>query len=90
MTQALAKAPSEEEVRRAKNQVSFQFVDRLQSVAARARLLNVYWCDKGNPDYVNQDLARYEQATAAGILAQAKKTITLAGRVIVRVVPRAS
>jgi zinc protease len=89
LTQVLAKAPSAEEVRRAKNQVAFQFVDRLQSVAARARLLNVYWYDKGDPGYVNKDLARYEQANAEGILVQAKKTITMGGRVIVRVVPRA-
>jgi zinc protease len=90
LTQVLAKAPTEEEVRRAKNQVEFQFVDRLQSVAARARLLNMYWCYKGDPGYVDKDFARYEQATAQGILAQAKKTITLGGRVIVRVVPRSS
>jgi predicted Zn-dependent peptidase len=90
LTQMLAKAPSEDEVRRAKNQVAFQFVDRLQSVSARARLLNLYWHDRGDPGYVNKDLARYEQATAEGILAQAKKTITLGGRVIVRVVPRPS
>jgi zinc protease len=90
LTQALAKAPSAEEVRRAKNQVSFQFVDRLQSLGARARLLNLYWCEKGDPGYVNKDLARYEEATAQGILAQAKKTITLGGRVVVRVVPRTS
>jgi zinc protease len=90
LAQVLAKAPTDEEVRRAKNQVQFQFVDRLQSVAARARLLNVYWSDLGDPGYVNKDLARYEQATAEGILGQAKKTITLGGRVVVRVMPRAS
>jgi zinc protease len=90
LTQMLAKAPTDEEVRRAKNQVQFQFVDRLQSVAARARLLNVYWNEKGDPGFVNKDFARYEQATADGILTQAKKTITLNGRVVVRVVPRAS
>jgi predicted Zn-dependent peptidase len=90
LTQALAKPPTEEEVRRAKNQVQFQFVDRLQSVSARARLLNIYWSEKGDPNYVNKDLARYDQATAEGILGQTKKTITLGGRVIVRVVPRAS
>jgi zinc protease len=86
----MAKPPTAEEVRRAKNQVQFQFVDRLQSVAARARLLNIYWCDKGDPGYVNKDLARYEQATPQGVLEQAKKTITLNARVIMRVVPRAS
>lgn len=88
LAQVIAKAPSEEEVRRAKSEVSFQFVDRLQSVAARARLLNIYWNEKGDPGFVNQDLARYEKATAEGILAQAKKTITMGSRVVVRVVPR--
>jgi zinc protease len=90
LAQALTKPPTAEEVRRAKNQVQFMFVDRLQSVAARARLLNIYWCEKGDPGFVNKDLARYEQATAEGILEQAKKTITLNARVVVRVVPRAS
>jgi predicted Zn-dependent peptidase len=90
LTQLLAKAPTDDEVRRAKNQVQFQFVDRLQSVAARARLLNTYWYETGDPGYVNKDLARYEQATADGILSQAKKTITLGGRLIMRVVPRTS
>jgi hypothetical protein len=75
-------------VRRAKNQVQFQFVDRLQSLGARARLLNIYWYEKGDPGYVNQDLARYEQATADGIWSQAKKTLTMNGRVVMRVVPR--
>ena len=88
LMQALAKPPSEEEVRRAKNQISFQFVDRLQSLAARAWLLNLYWREKGDPGYVDEDLARYEKATAQGIYAQARKTITMNGRVVVRVVPR--
>jgi predicted Zn-dependent peptidase len=90
LAEAIAKAPTDAEVRRAKSEVSFAFVDRLQSVTARARLLNIYWNEKGDPGFVNQDLARYEKATAEGILAQAKKTLTLGARVVVRVVPRSS
>jgi len=87
LAQAVAKTPSEEEVRRAKNQISFDFVDRLQSLEARARLLNMYWAEKGDPGYVREDLARYERATAEDVLAQAKKTLNLGSRVVIRVVP---
>jgi len=83
----IAKPPSDDELQRAKNQIAFDFVDRLQSIASRARLLNLYWAEKGDPGYVNKDLERYNQATAAGVHEQAKKTITLGGRVILRVVP---
>jgi predicted Zn-dependent peptidase len=87
LADVIAKPPSEDELKRAKNQISFDFVERLQSLASRARLLNMYWAEKGDPGFVNKDLARYDQATTAGVFAQAQKTLTLGGRVIVRVVP---
>jgi hypothetical protein len=62
-------------------------VDHLQSFAARARLINMYWGELGDPNYVKQDMARYEQATADGVLAQAQKTINLNARVVLRVIP---
>jgi predicted Zn-dependent peptidase len=83
----VAKPPTEDELKRAKNQIAFDFVDRLQSLESRARLLNMYWAEKGDPGYVNKDRERYEQATTASVFAQAQKTITLGGRVILRVVP---
>jgi zinc protease len=87
LAEVIGKPPSEEEVKRAKNQIAFDFVDRLQSIASRAQLLNMYWAEKGDPGYVNKDLERYNQATVAGVHEQAKKTITLGGRVMIRVVP---
>jgi predicted Zn-dependent peptidase len=87
LADVIAKPPTNEELQRAKNQIAFDFVDHLQSIAARARLLNMYWGEKGDPGYVNKDLARYEQSTREGVLAQAQKTITLNGRVVLRVVP---
>jgi len=89
LADVIAKPPTDEELTRAKNQIGFDFVDRLQSIASRARLLNMYWAERGDPGFVNKDLERYNQATAAGVLAQAQKTITLGGRVIMRVVPEA-
>jgi zinc protease len=87
LADVIAKPPTDEELKRAKNQIGFDFVDRLQSIASRARLLNIYWAERGDPGFVNKDLERYNQATAAGVFAQAQKTITLGGRVIMRVVP---
>jgi predicted Zn-dependent peptidase len=87
LTDVVAKPPSEDELKRAKNQIAFDFVDRLQSLESRARLLNTYWAEKGDPGFVNKDRERYEQATAAGVLAQAQKTLTLGARAIIRVVP---
>jgi zinc protease len=90
LSEAIAKAPSGEELQRAKNQIAFEFVDHLQSIAARARLLNMYWGEIGDPNYVSQDMARYEKATAEGVLAQAQKTVNLNARVVLRVVPAAA
>jgi zinc protease len=81
--------PTEQEVQRAKNQVSFDFADRLQSLNARAALFATYWAAKGDPDFAHRDLGRYESATAASIHAQAKATVNLAERVILRVIPAA-
>jgi predicted Zn-dependent peptidase len=90
LAQVTAKPPTEEEITRAKNQIRFDFVDRLQSIEARARLLNMYWAEKGDPGYLHEDLARYERATAEDVLAQAKKTLTPDSRVVFTVVPAGS
>jgi predicted Zn-dependent peptidase len=87
LAEVVAKPPTEEELKRAKNQIAFDFVERLQSLDSRARLLNTYWAEKGDPGYVNQDRERYERATAADVLGWAQKTLTLGARVVVRVVP---
>jgi zinc protease len=82
-----AHPPTEEEIRRAKNQILFDFTDHLQSLPARATALNNYWAETGNPGYVNLDLARYDAATTKSVAAQAKKTINLNERVILRITP---
>jgi zinc protease len=87
LTELSAHGPTAEELQRAKNQVTFDFVQNLQSLAARARLLNMYWAEKGDADYLARDLARYDAATVAAVQSQAQKTLTLGSRAIVRVVP---
>jgi predicted Zn-dependent peptidase len=87
LAEVVAKPPTEDELKRAKNQIAFDFVERLQSLDSRARLLNTYWAEKGDPGYVNQDRERYERATAADVLGWAQKTLTPGARVVIRVVP---
>ena len=53
LAEAIAKPPSPEELQRAKNQIAYEFVDHLQSIAARARLINMYWGELGDPNYVS-------------------------------------
>jgi zinc protease len=87
LANVVAEPPTEQEVQRAKNQVSFDFANRLQSLDSRAVLLATYWAEKGDADYAHRDLHRYESATAAGIHAHARSTINLGERVVLRIVP---
>ncbi len=79
---------TEQELTRAKNQYETSFVMRLQSVSERASMLNTYQMAVGDPGYVDDDLARYQRVTRDLLLAQAKATLTLGSRVILRVVPK--
>jgi predicted Zn-dependent peptidase len=79
---------SAEELTRAKNQYETSFISRLQAVAERATLLNMYEATRGDPGYAEKDLDRYRAVTSASLLAIAKATIDLKGRVILRVVPK--
>jgi predicted Zn-dependent peptidase len=84
-----SEAVTPEELLRAKNQFETGFVSRLQSVQARASMLNLYEVWTGDPGYADKDLERYRSATAAGILATAKTYLKPNARVILTVVPRA-
>ncbi|MGK4006347.1 pitrilysin family protein [Sorangium sp. So ce1036] len=79
-----------EELDRAKNQFETAFVRGIESVAGRASMLNRYETWTGQPGFVEQDLQRYRDATAASLQTYAKSTLDPDARVIVRVVPRGS
>jgi len=53
-------APAERELQRAVNQYEASFLRRLESIDAKADQLNGYFMLTGNPDYFNEDLARYK------------------------------
>jgi zinc protease len=79
---------SQVELTRAQNQFEMSFFSQLQSMMRRASLLNGYETWKGDPGFVDQDLARYRNATPAGLLQAAKATLDPKARVIIHVVPK--
>jgi zinc protease len=74
------------ELQRAQNLYKASFLNRLASVLGKAEVLNSYNYFIGNPDYVQQDAARYERVTAADVQRVAK---TYLGRpkIVLTVVP---
>jgi zinc protease len=74
------------ELQRAQNVYKAGFLNRLASVLGKAEVLNSYNYFVGNPDFVQQDAARYERVTAADVQRVAK---TYLGRpkIILTVVP---
>jgi zinc protease len=88
LAKVTAAPPSAQELARAQNQFEMGYVARLESVAARATLLNQYQQDVGDPGYAEKDLARYRAATPASVQAVAKQVLDPNARVILRVVPK--
>ena len=74
------------ELQRAQNLYKASFLNRLASVLGKAEVLNSYNYFVGNPDYVQQDAARYERVTVADVQRVAK---TYLGRpkIVLTVVP---
>jgi zinc protease len=74
------------ELQRAQNLYKASFLNRLASNLGKAEILNSYNYFVGNPDFVQQDAARYERVTAADVQRVAKAYL---GRpkVVLTVVP---
>jgi zinc protease len=77
---------SPRELQRAQNLYKASFLNRLASVLGKAETLNSYNYFVGNPDFVQQDAARYERVTAADVERVAR---TYLGRpkIVLTVVP---
>ncbi|MCS6899913.1 MAG: pitrilysin family protein [Myxococcales bacterium] len=88
LSDVLAKGITADELQRARNAYEFGFIDRLQSLPNRARLLNLYEVTAGDPGFLPKDLARYRNATTASIHEWAKSTLKADERVMLRVVPQ--
>ena len=77
---------SDRELKRVQNSFRSSFLNRLSSVLGKAGTLGNYNYMAGNPDYVQQDAARYEAVTAADVQRVAK-TYLGGHKVVLTVVP---
>ena len=84
-----AAAPLERELVRFQNRIETAFFDRLERVGGfggKADQLNAYYFRTGNPDYYEEDLARYRALEPADVRAAATSFLG-PGRVLISVVP---
>jgi zinc protease len=81
---------TDEELKRAENGVETAFVSRLQSVRARASLLNDYQTMLGDPGFAQKDLDRYRRASPSDLQETAARVLLPNARVVLRVVPLAA
>jgi predicted Zn-dependent peptidase len=71
----LARPPGPRELERARVGFEVEFVGRLESLARRAELLNLYFAATGRPDHAEADLARYRRATPGSVWRAARSTL---------------
>ena len=82
--------PSSREVQRALNQIESSFYSRLERVGGfggKADQLNGYLVGTGNPDWFNEDLARYRALSPSDVRAAADAFLPVGRRVELTVVP---
>lgn len=82
-----AQGITERELQRVKNGMRAQLLDELASVLGKADRLNYYNYFVGTPDYVAQDLARYDALTQADVQRAAARYLATAPRITLTVVP---
>lgn len=80
--------PAVREVERARNQYEASFIERLESVNGKADMLNNYYYLTGNPDYFNEDLARYYAIDPQDISTVAARYFRNNERVVISFVPK--
>jgi zinc protease len=82
--------PSDREVQRSLNQIESSFYSRMERVGGfggKADQLNAYYTNTGDPDWFNEDLARYRALQPADIRAAAEAFLPAARRVELTVMP---
>ena len=82
--------PTDREIQRALNQIEASFYDSMERVggfSGKANQLNSYYTETGNPDWFNEDLARYRSLSATDIRAAVQAFLPRDRRVELTVVP---
>ena len=81
------KGVTDRELTRVKNGVRASLLDDLSSVQGKADRLNFYNYFAGTPDFIEEDLARYERLTTADLQRAARLYIAGRPRIVLTVVP---
>jgi len=82
--------PTDHELERTVNQIEASFYNRMErsgGFGGKADQLNAYYTNTGDPDWFNEDLARYRALSASDIRAAAEKFLPKDRRVELTVVP---
>src|SRR5438105_9533667 len=82
--------PTPHELDRSLNQIESSFYNRLERVGGfggKADQLNAYYTETGDPDWFNEDLARYRAQSPSDVRAAAARFLPLDRRVELTVDP---
>ncbi len=78
---------TDEDLQTSKAKFESQFIFGLQSVSGKVGQLASYQTFTGNPNYITQDIARYNNVTKADVMRVYKQYIKDTGAVVMSVVP---
>lgn len=81
--------PTEREMQRVMNGLEANFYSQMERVNGQARSLNSYYAQTGNPDYFNEDLARYRALAPNDITAAVRRWLPADKRLEFSVLPAA-
>lgn len=80
--------PEEKELQRVINQRETSFLRNFQTLLSKADQLNEYYYYTGNPDWANEDLARYKSLSVEDVTALAKHYLDPNKRIVLSIVPK--
>jgi zinc protease len=81
-------APTQRELDLVINQYEANFLNGFQFVQGKADLLNRYYKQTGNPDWANEDLARYKALDTSDISRATSTYLRSNKRVVISIVPK--
>ena len=79
--------PTDEEVAVSKTNWEAHFYEGLLSISHKADMLQMYHNRKGDPGFINQDVARYKAVDAAAVHSTLKTWLPADKRVVLHVIP---
>jgi len=82
--------PAQREVDRAVHQYEADFLARMEQIGGfygKADLMNMYYYNTGDPDYFEEDLARYKGIGPADVRMAVRRYLLDSGRLVLSVVP---